>query len=199
MTRLILWRHGRTEWNLIGRFQGQLDVDLDEVGVAQADEASHRVAAYDPDMIVSSDLRRAARTAEPLSALVGKQVSHDVRLRERYFGTWQGLTMTEIREKYPEDAERWARNETIAEPSIERFPAVVDRVTEGFREAAARVGDGGTAVLVVHGAAARAGVVGLLGWPETMWSTLGVLGNCHVTELRHSSTLGWQLGAHNVA
>src|SRR3979411_941630 len=63
MTRLILWRHGRTEWNLIGRFQGHLDVDLDDVGIAQAEEASHRVALYEPDVIVSSDPRRATRTA----------------------------------------------------------------------------------------------------------------------------------------
>jgi broad specificity phosphatase PhoE len=199
MTRLILWRHGRTEWNLIGRFQGQLDVDLDEVGVAQAEEAAHRVAAYEPDIIVASDLRRTARTAEPLAALVGKEVAHDVRLRERYFGTWQGLTMAEVREKFPDDAERWARNEPILEHSIEPFGDVVERVTLALRDAAARVGEGGTAVVVIHGAAARAGCAGLLGWPEGMWSTLGVLGNCHVTELRHSLTLGWQLGAHNIA
>jgi broad specificity phosphatase PhoE len=199
MTRLILWRHGRTEWNLIGRFQGQLDVDLDEVGMAQAEEASHRVAAYDPDVIVTSDLLRATRTAERLGAMLGKEVTEDARLRERYFGTWQGLTMTEIQEKYPDDAERWARNEYIGEPTIEPLPVVVDRVTASLRDVAARIGVGGTAVVVTHGGAARAGCIGLLDWPEGVWNTLSVLGNCQVTELQHSPRLGWQLRAHNAA
>ena len=199
MTRLILWRHGRTGWNLIGRFQGQLDVELDEVGVAQAEEAAHRVAAYEPDVIVASDLRRAVRTAEPLAALVGKEVSHDRRLRERHFGSWQGLTMAEIEERYPDDAKRWAAGEPIVEASIEPFPAVVERVSDGLRDVVARVGENGTAVVVTHGGAARAGCVGLLGWPPAIWHTIGVLGNCRITELRHRPKLGWQLSAHNAA
>jgi broad specificity phosphatase PhoE len=198
MTRLILWRHGRTEWNLIGRFQGQLDVELDEVGVAQAEEASHRVAAYAPDVIVASDLARASRTAQSLSGLLDKQVSYDSRLRERYFGTWQGLTMTEIAEKFPADAERWARNEIIHDPSIEPLPTVVTRVTDCLLDIAGQVGENGTAVVVTHGGAARAGCIGLLGWPQSMWNTLAVLGNCRVTELRHLPGIGWQLLAHNV-
>jgi broad specificity phosphatase PhoE len=199
MTRLILLRHGRTAWNLIGRFQGQLDVDLDEVGVAQAEEAAHRVAAYEPDVIVASDLRRAARTAQPLGALLGKPVSHDARLRERFFGSWQGLTITEIQEKYPDDAERWARNEALVEPTIESLPVMVERVTEALLDIAARVGDGGTAVVVTHGGAARSGCFGLLGWPEATWNTLGVLGNCRLTELRHNPKIGWQMRAYNAA
>lgn len=197
MTRLILWRHGRTAWNLIGRFQGQLDVELDEVGVAQAEEAAHRVAAYEPDVIVASDLRRTARTAEPLAALVGKQVNHDRRLRERHFGCWQGLTITEIEERYPDDAKRWAAGEPIAESTIEPFSAVVERVSDGLRDVVARVGEHGTAVVVTHGGAARAGCVGLLGWPPPVWNTMGVLGNCRITELRHRPKLGWQLSVHN--
>ncbi len=198
MTRLILWRHGRTEWNLIGRFQGQKDVDLDEVGIAQAEEAAHRVAAYAPDVIVSSDLRRASRTAECLSGLLDKPASFDSRLRERYFGTWEGLTMTEISEKFPVEAGHWARNEVIHDPTVEAFPAVVNRVTDCLREIAGRVGENGTAVVVTHGGAARAGCIGLLGWPDSLWNSLAVLGNCRVTELRHRPGVGWQLLAHNV-
>lgn len=199
MTRLVLWRHGRTEWNLIGRFQGQLDVELDEVGLAQADEAAHRVAAYEPDVIVASDLRRAARTAQPLGVLVGKQISHDPRLRERHFGPWEGLTMSEIEERHPDDAKRWAAGDVLVESAIETFPALVDRVSESLRDIAARVGDNGTAVVVTHGGAARAGCIGVLGWPSAMWNTLGVLGNCRVAELTHHPRRGWQLRAYNAA
>ena len=118
-------------------------------------------------------------------------------MRERYFGTWQGLTMTEIQEKYPDDVERWARNEVINEPTVEPLTAVVDRVTAALRDVADRIGAGGTAVLVTHGGAARAGTFGLLGWPESVWNTLGVLGNCRVADLQYSTRLGWQLRAHN--
>jgi broad specificity phosphatase PhoE len=198
MTRLILWRHGRTEWNLVGRFQGQLDVELDDVGITQAEEAAHRVAAYSPDLIVASDLRRASRTAQCLGVLLEREVSLDARLRERSFGSWEGLTRAEIEQKFPDDAQRWERNETIIESTIEPFPAVIDRVTACLLEVAQRVGDG-TAVVVTHGGAARAGCIGMLGWSEPMWNSLAVLGNCRVAELRHRPDVGWQLAAHNVS
>src|SRR5690606_19337304 len=81
--RLILWRHGQTAWNVTGRVQGQTDVDLDETGVAQAAATAPRVAQYRPDLIVSSDLRRAARTAAALADVTGLPVEYDARLRER--------------------------------------------------------------------------------------------------------------------
>jgi len=64
MTRLIVWRHGRTEWNLAGRVQGQTDIPLDDVGVAQAVQVAPRLAALHPDVLVASDLRRASDTAK---------------------------------------------------------------------------------------------------------------------------------------
>lgn len=195
MTRLILWRHGRTSWNLLGRFQGQLDIELDEVGLAQAEESAHRLAAYEPDVIVSSDLRRAARTAEPLGTLAGKEIHHDSRLRERDFGPWQGLTMAEIQEKFPADAQRWAAGELLLDPDIEPWPAMVDRVSQALREVAERVGDG-TGIVVTHGGAAHAGCVGLLKWPAELRYGLGVLGNCRIAELNRTR-LGWQLRVHN--
>ncbi len=65
--RLVLWRHGRTEWNAAKRFQGQIDVSLDAVGLAQAESAAALLAGLHPDRIVSSDLSRARATAEALS------------------------------------------------------------------------------------------------------------------------------------
>ena len=60
--RLVLWRHGRTAWNETGRVQGRVDIDLDEIGLAQAEQSAPGVAAYRPSLIVSSDQVRAART-----------------------------------------------------------------------------------------------------------------------------------------
>jgi probable phosphoglycerate mutase len=200
MIRLLVWRHGRTEWNAAGRVQGQLDVDLDEVGLEQAARAAPRVAAFEPDAIISSDLRRAANTANALVELTGLEVRLDPRLRERDFGPWQGLTGDEIRERYPADHARWGREGTEApfsNPEIETVEDMGKRVSAAFRDAIELVGEG-TCVLVTHGGAARAGCGALLGWPQEVWHTLGGLYNCHFTELAHTRQRGWQLRAHNL-
>jgi glucosyl-3-phosphoglycerate phosphatase len=198
MTRLLIWRHGRTEWNAGDRTQGHIDVDLDDTGVEQAVAAAPRLAAYRPDLIVSSDLRRAARTADALAALTGLPVEHDARLRERNFGPWQGLTSAEIRERYPDQWAKLGSAAPITVPDIETVDDMAKRVAGAFREVAERVGPGGTAVLVTHGGSARVGCGTLLHWPQKVWHTLGGLGNCHHTVLRRSEARGWQLIAHNL-
>lgn len=107
MTRLIVWRHGNTEWNADGRVQGQTDVPLNDLGREQARAAAAVLAELRPDAIVSSDLRRAADTAAALAALTGLPVRPDARLRERYFGHWQGLALSEVAERFPEEYARW--------------------------------------------------------------------------------------------
>ena len=82
----MLWRHGQTVWNAERRFQGQSDIALDDVGQAQAERAARLLAALRPDLIVSSDLSRAAQTAAPLSRLTGLAVTLDKDLRERSGG-----------------------------------------------------------------------------------------------------------------
>jgi len=197
MTRLIIWRHGRTEWNATDRVQGHSDVDLDAVGVAQAAESAPRIAALGPDLIVSSDLRRAARTAAVLASITGRTVDYDNRLRERHYGPWQGLRLVEIEERYPEEYARWRARLPIRDPAIETVDDLAKRATAAFRDAAERAG-GGTAVVVTHGGTATVGCAGLLGWPPTAAHTLAGLGNCHHAELQYTSTRGWRLGSYNV-
>ncbi len=105
--RLVLWRHGQTPWNVQGRFQGQTDIQLDEVGVEQAERAARLLAALRPDVIISSDLSRAMATAAPLSRLTGLTVTTDKDLRERHGGAWEGLTDVEIRTRYPVEHAQW--------------------------------------------------------------------------------------------
>ncbi len=112
MTRLIVWRHGRTEWNVSSRVQGHTDVDLDDIGLREAAEAAPAIAAFGPDLIVSSDLRRAAHTAAALAEVTGLPVEYDARLRERDFGPWQGLTVAEIERDYPGRVGPLARRRT---------------------------------------------------------------------------------------
>ena len=104
--RLIVWRHGRTEWNLQDKIQGQADIPLDSVGVAQARTAAARLASLAPTRLFSSDLQRAAATAGELAALTGLKVEYDEALREINVDDWAGMTMAELAAIEPEAAAR---------------------------------------------------------------------------------------------
>ena len=196
MTRLLVWRHGRTAWNAEHRCQGHTDIDLDEIGMEQAVAAAPRIAGEEPDLIISSDLSRATSTARPLAELTGLPFKVDERLRERFFGPWQGLVPAEIEDRYPEDYPRLNSAVPITIPGIESESSLAHRVVATMHDAAERVGYG-TAVLVTHGGAARVGCALLLGWPVEAWHTLSVLDNCRFADLRRHPTRGWQIHGYN--
>ena len=190
----MLWRHGQTVWNAERRFQGQSDIPLDEAGQAQAERAARLLAALRPDLIVSSDLSRAAQTAAPLSRLTGLEVTLDKDLRERSGGRWEGLTDTEIRTRYPAEHASWTPPD--GEPSAvvaERVAGALLRVAEAVSGPAMTTG---LAVVVSHGAALRLGMSRLLGMPEELFGVLGPLSNCSWSVLgrRHGR---WRLVEHN--
>jgi probable phosphoglycerate mutase len=197
MTRLLLWRHGLTEWNAAGRFQGQEDVPLSDAGRAEAAVAAPKLAALRPDLIVSSDLARAAETAAALAVITGLDVAFDPRLRERHFGEWQGLGREEIEAKWPGELDRWRTDESFTGAGVEELPAMAERISAALNEIVARA-VGGTVVVVTHGGTARQGAALLLGWPTELARTLAGLANCHWTELRLGAARGWRLWAHNV-
>jgi len=191
----VLWRHGQTVWNAEHRFQGQSDIPLDETGQAQAERAARLLAALRPDLIVSSDLARAAATAAALARLTGLEVTLDKDLRERHGGCWEGLTDTEIRTRYPVEHANWTP------PDGEPSPVVADRVAGAlYRIAEAAAGtenaEPGLAVVVSHGAALRLGMSRLLGMPDELFGVLGPLSNCSWSVLgrRHGR---WRLVEHN--
>ncbi|MFC0002698.1 histidine phosphatase family protein [Micromonospora siamensis] len=197
MTRLIVWRHGNTEWNATSRVQGQTDVPLNDLGREQARAAAPLLAALRPDAIVASDLRRAADTAAALAGVTGLPVTSDDRLRERHFGQWQGLFLTEAAERFPDEFARWRAGDPDPGAGLETLDDLGKRVAAAFVDAAAAA-PGGTVVVTSHGGAARQGVGHLLGWDHAVLRTFGGLANCHWTELRFDDTRGWQLRAHNV-
>lgn len=102
MTRLILIRHGETDWNLEGRWQGQADTPLNERGREQARQLACDLSGVDIQAIYSSDLQRAMETAQPLALAAELQIHTDVRLREINQGEWQGLRLNEIQARYAE-------------------------------------------------------------------------------------------------
>ena len=197
-TRLIVWRHGNTDWNAGGRVQGQTDVPLNDLGRQQAVDAAKLLLNLRPAMIVASDLRRAADTAAALAALADLPVRYDERLRERYFGVWQGLTMAEVKQAWPEEHARWQAGADVIGGDVETLDDLGKRVAEALQTAADLAPPGGTVVVATHGAAARQGIGHLVGWPREQLRTLRALQNCHWVELTHDSVRGWQIAAYNV-
>lgn len=193
MSRLILWRHGRTAWNLQRRFQGQADAPLDSMGVAQARAAAHHLTAESPDAIVSSDLARAADTAAELATLTGLPVRLDARLREHSLGRWEGLTREEVQRRYPEEFADWLAGRPGRRGGGELRSEVADRAASVLADL-----DVPVAVLVTHSATAIALTGYLLGLPEDQWRVVAPLANCHWSELRPEGT-GWRLRSHNVS
>lgn len=196
-TRLIIWRHGNTDWNAEHRVQGQTDVPLNDLGRRQAAEAAELLAARGPVAIVASDLRRAADTAAALASRTGLTVTYDERLRERHFGSWQGLTTAEVAARRPIEFARWKAGADVVGGEVETLDDLGKRVSDGFLDASA-LAPGGVVVVATHGAAARQGLGQLLGWPREQVRTLRALQNCHWVELTHEEGPGWQLSAYNV-
>jgi broad specificity phosphatase PhoE len=186
----VLWRHGQTTWNLEHRFQGQSDIPLNDVGLAQADRAARLIAALRPVAIFSSDLVRATRTAEPLAQLTGLPVQLDKDLRERHGGLWEGLSGQEIRERYPESFRTWTP------PEGEATEAVGERAAGAFVRITESVPSGSLAVVVSHGAAIGIGMSRLLGLSEQE-RVLGSLSNCSWSVVGRRGGR-WRLLEHNV-
>jgi broad specificity phosphatase PhoE len=192
----VVWRHGRTAWNAERRFQGQLDVELDAVGLAQAASAAAALASLAPSAIVSSDLVRARATAQALAERVDLPVRTDVRLREIDVGSWQGLTFDEVTAVDPAGAAEWRDGGSGRRGGGETLVEVGERATAAVREALADVDDGGVLVVATHGAAGRAIVASMLQLPTECWGALGSLANCCWSVVGESGP-GWRLFDHN--
>ena len=198
--RIIVWRHGRTEWNFTGRFQGQADIGLDPLGVRQAAHAAPVLAALDPVRIVASDLSRARSTAQALADVTGLPVETDERLREIHVGTWEGLTNDEVRLIDPDSAAKYEQGIDVRRsPTGETVAEVGDRVAEALAVYGSAAPDGSTIVVAMHGLAARVGVCRLVGLPPETWFRFAGLHNCAwITVERHRTGAYWRVADYNV-
>jgi len=193
---LVVWRHGRTEWNDTGRFQGHTDVPLDAVGHAQAETAAAALAMLAPTAIVSSDLARARETATYLSDRTGVPLVLDERFREIDVGEWGGLTRAEIETRFPETNAAWLRGEDVRREGGETLSEVTERAMAALTDALEKSGDG-PLVVVTHGGVSRALVLALLDLPVSYAGVLAALGNARWAGLIRRGS-GWRLTAYNV-
>ena len=196
--RLVLLRHGRTEWNHQHRIQGQLDAELDDTGRAQAEAVGPVLAALEPSLLWSSDLARARETALLVGKAVGLDPAYDARLREFHLGERQGTTHAEYRRVAPEEFERFRLGHYDAAPGAEPTDAVRERMLAVLQDLLAALDPGRTGVAVSHGAALRVATGALLGWPAELFHTLRGLDNCGwVVVEEHPEVGALRLAAYN--
>ncbi len=115
-TRVIAIRHGETAWNAQARLQGQLDIELNDAGRRQAQQVADALADDGIAALYSSDLLRAAQTAQAIAARCGLAVTPDAGLRERGFGIFEGHTWADLERLWPEQARRWREREVDFSP-----------------------------------------------------------------------------------
>jgi probable phosphoglycerate mutase len=196
--RLVVWRHGRTEWNAVGRFQGQLDPPLDAEGRAQAARtAPHLVAGglrAGSTVVIASDLVRAADTAAALTALLGVPLRLDERLREHGLGSWEGLTREEVAARHPEQYADWIAGRPVQGRGGEDNAAVVARALAALAD----LPPADVAVVVTHGGTAGRLIEALLELGPQHRRVFGPLANCGWSELVRQGER-WRLARHNCA
>ena len=164
MTRIILVRHGQTEWNRVERFRGRADVPLNETGLAQAEATGRRVKAqWTPTTIYASPLSRAVRTAEAIAKHYSLPVQVHPGLADIDYGEWQGLTPDEARQRWPEQVDNWYNHpEQALIPAGETLADLRLRAMQTVGELARRH-EGETIVLLGHTVINRIILLGVLG------------------------------------
>lgn len=199
-TRVVVIRHGETQWNREGRIQGYHgDSPLTPTGREQVRSLGERLAREGVDLLYSSDSGRTRETADPIGAATGLQVIHDRELRERAYGVFEGCRYTEVGSRFAAEYERFrSRDPTYAPPGGESAAQFRERVLAAFRRIAAEA-TGQYAAVVTHG-----GVLGIL-YREAMGMPLEAprdypIANASLNRLRFAegrwSLDGWGDVAH---
>jgi broad specificity phosphatase PhoE len=212
--RLVMLRHGQTDFNLGSRMQGQLDTELSELGRVQAVAAAEVLGKMQPLLIVSSDLRRAYDTAIKVGERTGLKVWVDDRLRETHLGDWQGLTHAQVDAEAPGARLAWREDATWAPHGGESRVDVAARSVPLIAELVSGDPEWGDTnqpdrpvVLVAHGGLIAALSAALLKLPVGNWPVLGGMGNASWVQLSgHSDDYGvdfdsirWRLDVWNAS
>ncbi len=169
--RLILVRHGQTEWNAGGRYQGQSNVALSALGRKQAELLAARFPVKHLDVIYTSDLDRARETAECVGKAFGVDVRPEKAFRELSFGDWEGLTYQEISSQWPKEANKlFTAPDELFIPNGETFQALQKRALDKIAELC-ETHDGQNVGIFAHGAINKTILAGLMHIPlHYLWS-----------------------------
>jgi broad specificity phosphatase PhoE len=156
LVRLYIVRHGITDWNAAGRIQGHSQSHLTETGIKQAHAIGERLAGEPIDAVYASDLDRAMHTAQIIASHHQLAVTPEPRLREAFYGAWEGHTMDDLKTLYPDTVSQWLTEPVHVSPTGgESLDQVATRVGALLEELRARP-EGDHVVLVGHGGSVRA-------------------------------------------
>lgn len=191
--RLVIWRHGQTDWNVDGRYQGQLDIGLNETGRQQAELAAPYLAELHPAQLWSSPLSRARDTAEALARIVELDVRTDARLKEVDVGEWEGLTTAEVYGLDPAFADAMQSGRDARRSTGETATEVGRRVAAALDDIGMAAPDGSTVVVASHGLATRMGVATLIGLDYAHSLSLAGLRNCAWSIVEPARLTRWRL------
>lgn len=187
--RVILIRPGETEWNKLGRWQGLVQVPLNEHGRAQAQRLATFVRNIGIKAIYSSDLRRAIDTAHIISEHLGFKPHFEQRLRERNMGQWQGLTLNEIINWYPEEYAKLLDDpHNYQIPGGESRRQVAKRVQACFDDVIGRGGD--VVGIISHTTAIKTLLAHVV--PQQNPYDMA-FSNMSVTTIKHEAGDGWRI------
>ncbi|MGI6151844.1 MAG: histidine phosphatase family protein [Christensenellales bacterium] len=164
--RLIIVRHGETDWNRLRKTQGMTDIGLTQRGLKQARRMGARVRNMQIRCVFSSPLSRAVSTANAIASIVRAPVATDHDLREIAFGEWEGLTFDEIGERYPEELKVWNTDPHLCAPpgKAETLMQVAERCTH-FLSRIRKDYEGQTVAAVSHSVPCKAMVALSIGLP----------------------------------
>ncbi|MFO8100758.1 MAG: alpha-ribazole phosphatase [Dehalococcoidia bacterium] len=175
MARLILVRHGQTEWNRLKRYQGQTDIELNETGIKQVQRAANRLAQEKIDAIYCSDLKRARQTAEIIASPHNRAgaIQESPLLREMSFGDYEGLTFEEMDPKFQlifsADPSWRSSGPDVRAPNGESIADLAARVEQFTRQIIAKHTLEETVLIVAHGGPLQVLICQLLGIGTDHW------------------------------
>lgn len=154
--RVLIVRHGETDYNATRRYQGYLDIPLNTIGQEQAQKLGVYLkdGGWELDAIYSSDLKRAYGTAQEIATVLGMDVVNEVRLREINVGIFQGKTREEIQAQHPEEWAQWRTDDGFVAPNGESRLQLRARAYEAWQEVTEQ-DDASTIMLVAHGGTIR--------------------------------------------
>lgn len=176
---LYVIRHGKTDWNLESRMQGQTNTKLNELGIEQANRVRKIIEEKNIDLIISSPLDRAKQTAEIINKNMNKPIEYNEKIMERNFGILEGKIANEI--KNLDDYFEYHKNEKIEKG--EKIQDFVNRVFEGMKQIEENHQDKNVLV-VTHGGVARAIDYYFNGIPKEKDIGKSLLSNCEVREYK---------------
>ena len=181
---VCLVRHGQSVSNASGVWQGQGDSPLSDTGRTQVEALGTALLGQRYDLVLSSDLSRAADTARS----AGVEVEHDRAWREIHVGDWEGLTMEQVVERFPEQIAALKDRRSFAIGGGESWPEVFQRADAALAALRTRIPEGGRAIVFTHGGIIAAILSGLLGVRDRFPWPLGRMRNTGRTTLRFSGT-----------